>query len=149
MNESIKRFFDAAEKDESLKAGLRDAIKADALEAKASEASAGNGKPDVVGVLVKFAKSAGYDFTVGDLGDYWSETFGGSGELTDEQLEAVAGGEVLETQLQMMLLEEMMSQYRQQQEVQWKSLEECTQQEKLVMIQEYMERMNERYNAQQ
>jgi predicted ribosomally synthesized peptide with nif11-like leader len=82
MNESIKRFFDDVEKEESLKARLHDAFKA----------NSGNGKSDAKEVFVKFAKSEGYDFTVSDLEDYRDEKFGGSGELTDEQLEAVAGG---------------------------------------------------------
>lgn len=64
------------------------------LHAKFAEISSGTGT-DVFDQLIAFAKENGFDFTKEEVLEYFKTNFNNSGELTDDDLEAVAGGKGL------------------------------------------------------
>lgn len=81
MNENIKNFYAALSKDEAMKSRaqtLNEKYKDPQLEEKA-----------IAEDIAAFAKSEGFVFTAAELTEY---NKGQSRELSDEELEAVAGG---------------------------------------------------------
>lgn len=81
MSESIRKFYDALSKDKTMKS------RAETMYTKHRDTK--QGENEVAAVIVAFAKSEGFEFTMAELAEY---TKAQSKELRDEELETVAGG---------------------------------------------------------
>lgn len=63
--------------------------------AKVAAIAAGGATEETFDKLIAYAKESGFDFTKEEVVEYFKTNFSDKGELTDDDLEAVAGGKGL------------------------------------------------------